>query len=185
MSIKREKIKHGKTVAFVSGASVKCKKWCLAKLGLQDLNCIFLNSPNPTFYVWQRLFPVAATRIFAFIIWSPSVKEHREKESHFTANVALKHNAIWPFVAVVAISIIYWAEWAGDEVEHYYELKCKLFMHLIVIPLKLAVESAKLRWTHWHIFVASFNAEPWPCVCVRKWVIFIFFLPIRRPLSPS
>lgn len=37
--------------------------------------------------------------------------------SHFTADVPLKDNAIWPIVAVVVvISIIYWAEWAGDEV---------------------------------------------------------------------
>lgn len=70
----------------------------------------------------------------------------RERDSHFTADVALKDNAIWPIVAVVrVISIIYWAEWAGDEVEHYYELKRRLFMHLIVIPLTVAVESAKPR----------------------------------------
>lgn len=41
----------------------------------------------------------------------------RERESHFTADVALKDNAIWPVVpAVIVISIMYWAEWAADEV---------------------------------------------------------------------
>lgn len=67
--------------------------------------------------------PLAVNGIFAFIILSSSVKEHKKAEwergraSHFTADVALKDNAIWPIVPVViVISIIYWAEWAGDEV---------------------------------------------------------------------
>ena len=61
------------------------------------------------------------------------------------ANMALNDNAIWFIVPIVitAISIIYWAEWAGDEVSHYYELKPGSFIHLIVIPLTVAVESTK------------------------------------------
>lgn len=67
----------------------------------------------------------------------------RVRESHFTASVALKDNAVWPVVPVVIVtSIMYWAEWAADEVSHYYELKRQLF---IVIPLTVAAASAKPR----------------------------------------
>lgn len=61
--------------------------------------------------------------------------------------MALNDNAIWLIVQTVitAISIIYWAEWAGDEVQHYYELKQGSFIHLIVIPLTVTVEIAELR----------------------------------------
>lgn len=58
--------------------------------------------------------------------------------------MALNDNAIWPIVPIViiVISIIYWAEWAGDEVEHY-ELAQIIYIYLIVIPLTVTVESAK------------------------------------------
>lgn len=65
--------------------------------------------------------------------------------SYSKASVAQNDNAIWLIVPIVitAISIIYWAEWAGDGVQHYYELKQGSFVHLIVIPLTFAAESAK------------------------------------------
>lgn len=74
-----------------------------------------------------------------------SVKEQKHSASYSKADVALNDNAIWLIVPIVitAISIIYWAEWAGDEVQHYYKLKQGSFIHLTVIPLTLAAESAK------------------------------------------
>lgn len=92
--------------------------------------------------------------------WRSSVKGQKHRTSYSKADVALNDNAIWLIVPIVitAISIICWAEWAGDEVQHYYELKQWSFIHLIVIPLTVAVESAKPGWTHWHRFsMASFN----------------------------
>lgn len=48
--------------------------------------------------------------------WKTKKKEH--SASYSKADVVLNHNAIWLIVPIViiAISIIYWAEWAGDEV---------------------------------------------------------------------
>lgn len=61
---------------------------------------------------------------------------------------------------ITAISIIYWAEWAGDGVQRYYELKQGSFIHLTVIPLAVIVASAKPAWTHWHTFyMASFKTD--------------------------
>lgn len=73
------------------------------------------------------------------------MKEQKHSASYSKADVELNDNAIWLIVPIVitAISIIYWAEWAGDEVQHYYELKQGSFIHFIVIPLTVTVESAK------------------------------------------
>lgn len=73
------------------------------------------------------------------------MKEQKHNASYSKADMALNDNAIWLIVPIVitAISIIYWAEWAGNEVQHYYELKQGSFIHLIVIPLTVAVERAK------------------------------------------
>lgn len=59
--------------------------------------------------------------------------------------MVLNDNVIWLIVPIVItdISIIYWAEWAGDEVYHYCEIKHESFVHLIVIPLTVAVEGVK------------------------------------------
>ena len=47
-----------------------------------------------------------------------SVKDQKHSASYSEADVVLNHNAIWLIVPIViiAISIIYWAEWTGDEV---------------------------------------------------------------------
>lgn len=78
------------------------------------------------------------------------MKGQKHSASFSKADVSLNDNAFQLIVPIVirAISIIYWAEWAGDEVQHYYELKQGSFKHLIVIPLALIVESAKPGRTH-------------------------------------
>ena len=58
----------------------------------------------------------------------------------------LNDNGIWLIVPTVITAYLHnlLAEWAGDEVQHYYELKRGSFIHLIVIPLTVTVQSAKL-----------------------------------------
>lgn len=71
--------------------------------------------------------------------------KQKHSRSYSKANVVLNDNAIWLIgpIVITAISIIYWAEWAGNEVQHYYELKQGSFIHLIVIPLRTTVANAK------------------------------------------
>lgn len=52
-------------------------------------------------------------------------KGKKHSASYSKADVSLNDNAFQLIVSIVirAISIIYWAEWAGNEVQLYYELK--------------------------------------------------------------
>lgn len=70
----------------------------------------------------------------------------KEQTHNSKTDRAARDNVIWLIVQTVitAISIIYWAEWAGDEVRRYNALDQGSFIHLIVIPWAVSLLRAKL-----------------------------------------